>query len=1343
MAFLPPLLAGRFAADAAHAGGAPAEQFEAAVLFSDISGFTTLVERLDSGGPAGVEELSKLLNAFFSRLVGIIEASGGLVEKFAGDSLLAVWPLSGRSLRTAVHAAVACGLKIQAEIRQAQPAAWEALSLKVGVGAGGLLHLVAGGASSRWLSLLAGDAVDEARTAAANCRSGAVAVAERVADSLGGIAELSARQGGIAFIRSVTPLAPEAVIGAPERSSEAAGALLPPALLDSLAAGHAAWIAEFRRVSVLFINVAGMPLPDAAGEACVQGAVRSIQEEIAHWGGVVDDIAEDHAGLTMVGAFGLPQCTHADNAARAAQTALGIARRLAERGLRCAIGVGTGRVFCGAIGGPTRRAYSMVGDTMNRAARLMQKADGDIFCDEATRAEASRKLSFESLGETAMRGKSQTVGIFRPRAPEAVAKRRVASWAVGRDEERTALRAQLRSLHPSGAARAVVIVGESGIGKSTLAASFIEDASAQGFRVVAGGADEIDRNTGYRAWQPIFFDLLGFPPDADEACRTALTLAWFERRAARGDSPEPMEDAAGPTFAPLLNLALGLKLPENEVIREMLARSRAETASRLLIEMIVEARGERPLVLLLEDCHWLDSASLALARAVLRGVPGVLLVLLTRPLGEPLPEIWSEMLGASQVERMVLGPLAGAATIALVARRLGADSLPAELGQFLIERSEGHPFFAEEIGYSLRDHGCLYVRDGQCHLEIQGRSLRSVDLPHTMHGMVSARIDRLSPGGQLALKVASVHGREFSLGMLRAIYPYEHECERLPGYLDQLVAADLATRVDDRADRLMFKHAIVQEVAYGQLVFAQRRQLHRGLAEWLSVEDAANYPVLAHHWTRADEAEHALHCLDRASDEASRRFGESEVVEFLGKAFALVRTHRVTPDRLMLGRWHRQLGEACSHLGRVDDSRVHLSEATRLLGWPMPGHWGLHLWVLPGVLLRQAAQRLGCWKPLTVADSARERIYEVLTAYNLLGEVSYFTNDLTATLFCLVRGANIAEKLGPSPMLAQLYATMSIVMGSVSPRIGEAYLRLTTRTIAEFDSPVSEGYTCFTLGIFLGGIGAHPRALQFVEKGCALLRQFDAGRRLEEALLSAIYPRLHEGRYAECEPLLAEMRASADRRGDSQTLGWWRVMRAQQLLPTRGASAALAALGEDCETGLDALTHAAAHATSAAAWCRLGDAVRARDHAEIALLAIEKSPPVAYTMFLYTSQVAEVFFVLLEQTVEPASAKAAQLTDRARRACRAMSRLARAFPVARPRADLWLGLQEWTRGRQHRAHRLWLRALAGAEKLGLEPDRALVHLQLARFDQLAHREAADAIYTRIGATAELDLLPRH
>jgi len=1345
-AYLPPLLAERFAAGAGESEDPPAMRLEAAVLFSDISGFTSLVERLDAGGPSGVEEISLLLNEFFARLVGTIEAAGGLVEKFAGDSLLAVWPLRGRPPREVIHSALACALKIQAELLGATPTAGERLSLKIGVGAGGLFHLVAGSASSRWLSLLAGDAVDSARTAAGRCPSGQVAVAEHVAEALDGIAELSARQGGIVCIRSVKPLAAEVAVGVAARTPLAgsAGAQLPPALLHYLAAGHGAWMAGFRRVSVLFVNVASMPLPDAAGAACVQRAVRAIQAEIARWGGVVDDVAEDHAGLTMVGAFGLPQCTHEDDAVRAVQTALGISRQLAEHGLRCAIGVGTGRVFCGEIGGPTRRTYSMVGDTMNRSARLMQMAEGDILCDEATRSEAARKLPFESLGETAVRGKTQTVGLFRPLAPETSVKPRAAAWTVGRDDERTVLRRHLHELHPAAAGRAVVVVGEAGIGKSTLAASFIEEASAQGCRVAAGGADAIDRTTGYRAWQPVFFDLLGFPPEADEECRTALTVAWFEARALRrrAERADATEEIDALTLAPLLNLALGLKLPDNAVVREMPARSRSEAASRLLVEIVAGASADGRLALVIEDCHWLDSASLALIRAVLRGVPGVLLVLLTRPLVEPLAEIWSEFLGSSQAERIDLGPLASDATVALVARRLGVRALPREIGEFLIERSEGHPFFAEEIGYSLRDHGWLQVRDGQCHLDLQGRSLRSVDLPHTMRGVVSARIDRLRPAEQLALKVASVHGREFSLAMLRAIHPVESDIESLPACLERLVAVDLATRVDDRPDRLRFKHAIVQEVAYGQLVFEQRRKLHRRLAKWLSEEDETNFPILAHHWAQADEPLEALHCLDRASDEASRRFAEREVVEFLGKAFALTETHRLTPARLMLGRWHRQLGEAYSHLGRIDDSRKQLAQATRILGWPMPGHWSLLAWVLPGVLLRQAAHRFGLWSPLAVDDAARERVYEVLTAYSLLGEVAFFTNDLAATFFCLVRGANIAEKLGPSPMLAQLYGTMSIVMGTISPRIGESYLRLTSRMIAEFDAPVSQGYTCFTLGIYLGGIGDHPRASEFVETGCGLLREFDAGRRLEEALLSAVYPRLHQGRYAECEPLLAEMRRSADRRGDSQTLGWWKVMRALQLLPTRGASAALTELGDDLETGLDALTYAAAHAASAAAWCRLGDAVRARDHAELALLAIEKRPPVAYTMFLFTSQIAEVFFVLLEQDATPASAKAARIRDRARRACRAMHRMARSFPVARPRADLWQGLWEWTGGRHLRARRCWLRALAGAEKLGLQPDCALAHLHLARCDGPAHAEKAAAIYREIGATAELDMLPR-
>ena len=229
----------------------------------------------------------------------------------------------------------------------------------------------------------------------------------------------------------------------------------------------------------------------------------------------------------------------------------------------------------------------------------------------------------------------------------------------------------------------------------------------------------------------------------------------------------------------------------------------------------------------------------------------------------------------------------------------------------------------------------------------------------TVQGVVSERIDRLTPRDQLAIKVASVNGRSFSLGMLRAIHPVEADSEHLPECLERLVDRDLTRRGaigDDPC--FQFKHNIVQEVAYQQLIFSQRQQLHGRLAEFIEKTDAGNSPLLAHHWKNAGSPKKAIHYLDLAGSQALQRFANREAVEFLQQAIQIGGALEEKPSVLEAGRWHRQIGEAYHHLGLLTQSQEWLSQATRIFGYPVPRARQLTAISLPAAALRQMLHRV-------------------------------------------------------------------------------------------------------------------------------------------------------------------------------------------------------------------------------------------------------------------------------------------------------------------------------------------------------------------------------------------------
>ena len=1322
-AYVPPLVLGNLA----HHSPPTAEAFPAIVLLTDIAGFTALTESMDEAGPAGVEELSGLLNAYFTDLIDLIEAHGGLVLKFAGDALMAVWPDSTGALSEVAGRAAQCALFIQRQMHSRTVTDEVTLSMRVSLGAGELRHMVVGGGGGRWASRLAGAALAEARTAIALARPGEVALSPQVARLLSSAAKTTTRTGGTPLLESIAPIEIRPMLQPWVRAGDIATLFghVPAAVRDRIVAGQAGWLAEFRRVSVIFINVPDLDHDPARSLDRTQAAVRAIQTVLERYEGTVDNLGDDHAGLTLIAALGLPAWAHEDDAVRAVRIALAIRAALRDLGHASAIGVTTGRLFCGAIGSTRRRAYSMVGDTMNRCARLMVLAENDVLCDEPTQESAARAIRFEFLREETLKGKVSAVAIHRPLG-EAVSPAPHSRSIVGREAERATLRTRLGAFRERGAAGVVIIEGDAGIGKTTLVAEFRAMAEGIGLRVLSGGGDSLERASGYHAWRHIFGDVLGFPAESDEAER-GDRLAQF-----LADAPDTLR------LAPLLNSALGLHLPENEITAEMNGQSRAEATVGMLVQLLEDVAVAGPLVVVLEDAHWLDSASAALALEVHRKVPRLLLAVATRPFVAPVPEVWAELGRAAGSDRILLGPLGGEDVLALIRQRLDIEELPASAALFIREKAEGHPFFSEELAYALRDAGHLAIHGRRCELRPGMGDLRNLNFPTSVQGVVSERIDRLSPRESLAIKVASVNGRAFTLRTLHAIHPVDEDRAHLPECLNRLVALDLTERTEaDGAAGFAFKHNIIQEVAYEHLIFSQRQQLHRRLAEFIEQNDGTNFPILAHHWRNTATPARAIHYLTLAGDQALLRYANREAIDFFMQAIDLASRGTAPPTALEFGRWHRQIGEAHHHLGRMSESRQWLSQAMRILGHPVPAPRRMKMLALPAAAARQLWHRLSGGGRAARGASSAEALGEATQAGTQLGEIAYFTNDLATSVFHIIHGLNLAEAVGPSPKLAEMYAGMMIVAGALPPpALGDLYFRLSEEALALSDRAVTRAYVEQLMGIFFNGRGSFARAQERLGLALQTFRRFGNGRRLEECLTNVFYLHLFRGEFAAAREAVALARHSAMRREDAQTLGWAVLMEAHAVLATEGPAAALALLGDAERPGWDALTLTGFHAGSGIAHFRLGEMERAQTHAQTALERLTAGPPVSYTALLDCSYVAEVFLGLWAAAQRDGKPTAA-LRRRAARGCGALRAYSRAFPIGWARAHLWKGLHRWQRGHGRAADRSWQKAGDAAGRFSMLSDLALIHAHRSLRHGESERARAIELFTQLGAHSEL------
>lgn len=697
--------------------------------------------------------------------------------------------------------------------------------------------------------------------------------------------------------------------------------------------------ADRRMLTVLFADLCGFTtLSEKTDPEVMRALQNELFEELTRavedYGGFVDKFVGD----ALLALFGAPTA-HEDDPARALGAALemtaGAARvgarwpALANMPLQLHIGINTGPVVTGGFGASASRSYSVTGDTVNTAQRLQSMAGaGEILVGALTHRFTRHAFSFESLGSQALRGKTGNIHVHRliapldtPNAARGLESLGLHSEIVGRDAELARMGSCL-GLACAGRAQLVQLAGDAGIGKSRLVKDFLGSMSRdERFRdvVVRRAVCSPLGDQSYGTLASVLRSAYGIA-ERESPARTAELLTAGLRDL--GFSEEDIGE-----LAPLLFSVFGFGDP-GDALRHLepeQLRRQILYATRTIIERRLSLS---PLLLVIEDLHWADSASVEALRFVMDRLECTRLMMLTT--GRSSTE--SEGLASSRTSGTVLRllPLSETDGEALLAQYFGGmDAIPADVRSGILTRAGGNPLFIEEIVRALIETGTLSFSDGGW--SVVGSEVGS-EIPVSLQAMLLARVDRLSPEMKRLAQEAAVIGPRFDVALLRDV---ASDPVRLDAGLYGLCQAEILEETEHRQIKgvagYAFKQSLLHDAIYSNLLLQRRKALHtrvgmalermhRGMPSRL--EDTAQ---LGRHFCLADETGKGARYLIAAGDLARKTYANDDAMRLYREALMAVDGDASTmAERLAL---LERVADLCGPVGARDAARDHYGRA--------------------------------------------------------------------------------------------------------------------------------------------------------------------------------------------------------------------------------------------------------------------------------------------------------------------------------------------------------------------------------------------------------------------------------
>lgn len=1135
---------------------------------------------------------------------------------------------------------------------------------------------------------------------------------------------------------------------------------IPRQIAEQVNQSQSAQEGELKLVSILFCDVVdSTALMKKLGPETWRDLVKQIQklayEVVSKFEGTVNQLAGD--GIMAL--FGAPSALE-DHAIRAVQAALAIQEAISThslgseilRGQRISVrmGVSTGEVVVGKVGKDLSAYYAALGEATNVAAHLQGAADpGTIYISEHTQRGLPAEFQCEYLGPKLLKGKGEPVTVYK------VSERRetegIPSWwwrdprdrgfgasMVGRDVELADLTKSMNQLK-QGQGGVAFLFGEPGIGKSRLIAEVRRHVSDWGLHWLEGRSFSYSQPISYGPFLELIKNELGIKKQDKEA------LCWgkLERRMNELFLPEEV-----PEILPYLGALLGLNVREKFESRVKYLNSKDMgrqifRSSRRFFQRLAQ---DHPVVLVFEDMHWTDEASVELLIHLLSLVntESLLICWVSRPefreSAVRLQTTAKEKYVSCYTET-TLNPLSNSDSVSLVRQLLSSKelSLSPRFHEVTVGKAEGNPFFLEEVVRSLSDAGVLGFTQGTVDLSPTNQ-LDEITLPETIQGVIMARVDRLPEDTKQVLKLASVIGRNF---FYRVLQNLTVSTIKLDSILDDLKAMDLIrvkTRSLDDVE-YFFKHALVQEAIYDSILLKRRRELHQQVAEHIKGSYADRkrkedyYSLLAYHYARAEMWEDAWDYLREAGDQAGQLAADVEALAHYEQAMSSYARFRDQWNPIERAAMERKIGEALFRRGEHHKAKDHLYRALEYLSAPYPRTSKEFRNVILKQLILQVTHRV--WpsrvqtRPSLEVDlSSEERslIYEALIWIDFFVDPKRFVLDSLLEL-------NFSEQEGLPVGIVQGAFTFGLALDTIPllSRFAEQYHRRNITLSEEINHPRAMGHAYLGLGIHEHYQGNASAALETLQRAsdsysqAGDLRGASASNGRKSRILG------HIGEFGQAIVVAKEIINLGRDSGDTQAMAWGFALEgfvSRQQGDLDKAIILFLKAADLCPSIPDYQTMASVVANLGLCYLHQGNLEEAQKQMEISQrLLVEKS--------LRGTQItdarnhsAEIALMAVEQTDDR---DRTALMKRATQICKEALVQSKMDPWGKPGAYRWNGTLAWLGGNQSKARRWWQQSLSEAENTGMPYESGVTHLEMGkRMNDQNALNRAEAAFSKLG-----------